>query len=262
MSLGDELPSWTPRAFPDAAGASAYCTAHSVTQQLLIEPLCAVRHSDGLWAALTSSGVDAYRRLFDYLPRQPPEDKPAFQDLVAGLCNKQDPMFFAVLRRNADSSGEKNRSAVVGMYSLMRTDSASGVTEIGFVLFSPLLQRTTLASELLYVVMKYVFHELRYRRFEWKCNSLNLPSMQAARRFGFTYEGTFRQALVVKGRNRDTAWWSVLDSEFLSVVGPALRTWLRDDNFDPLSGKQRRTLEDVRRDVAIQAALRPVNSKM
>lgn len=132
----------------------------------------------------------------------------------------------------------------VGIASLMQIRPESGVIEVGHIHFSPLMQRTPLSTEAIYLMMKRVFDELGYRRFEWKCDSLNSPSCNAAKRFGFSPEGIFRQVLMYKGRNRDTAWFSIIDSEW-----PALKAmfeaWLTPENFDT-SGQQINNLQFFR----------------
>jgi len=146
-----------------------------------------------------------------------------------------DPLFHAIV----DSKSGK----AVGVAAYMRIDRDNGVIEVGHLNFSPRLQATTAATEAMYLMMRRAFDELGYRRYEWKCDSLNEGSRRAAVRLGFVFEGIFRQAVVYKGRNRDTAWYSVLDSEW-----PALRAgferWLSPDNFDE-AGRQRRTLADL-----------------
>jgi RimJ/RimL family protein N-acetyltransferase len=130
-----------------------------------------------------------------------------------------------------------------GYASLMRMDPANGVIEVGNILYSPALQRTPAATEAMYLLASYVFDELGYRRYEWKCNALNLPSRRAAIRLGFTLEGVFRQHMVVKGQNRDTAWFSMLDSEW-PARKKAFEAWLSAENFDP-DGLQKKKLADI-----------------
>jgi RimJ/RimL family protein N-acetyltransferase len=131
----------------------------------------------------------------------------------------------------------------VGYASYLRIDPKSGVIEVGHISYTPLLQRRPAATETMFLMMRHVFDELGYRRYEWKCNALNAPSRAAATRLGFTYEGTFRQAMVVKGHNRDTAWYSILDSEW-PALKPAFERWLAPSNFDD-AGKQRESLSDL-----------------
>jgi RimJ/RimL family protein N-acetyltransferase len=127
----------------------------------------------------------------------------------------------------------------------MRIDPAHGVIEVGNINYSPLVQRTPAATEAQYLLMKLVFDTLGYRRFEWKCDSLNAPSRRAAQRLGFRFEGVFRQAVVYKGRSRDTAWFSIIDSEW-PAVRAAMEAWLSPDNFSS-DGTQRTSLADIRR---------------
>lgn len=128
--------------------------------------------------------------------------------------------------------------------ALMRIDAQNGVIEVGHVHFSPLLSRTAMATEAQWLLMRYVFDTLGYRRYEWKCNSLNEPSRRAAQRLGFHFEGRFRQALVIKGHNRDTDWFSIIDSEW-PLIDKAMQRWLASGNFSP-DGQQRATLESFR----------------
>ncbi|SFU77635.1 Protein N-acetyltransferase, RimJ/RimL family [Polaromonas sp. YR568] len=135
----------------------------------------------------------------------------------------------------------------VGTMALMRIDPVNGVMEVGHITYSPLLQRTRAATEAQYLLMKLAFDTLGYRRYEWKCDSLNVPSRNAAARFGFSFEGIFRQATVYKGRSRDTAWFSIVDREWL-VVKAAFDTWLSSENFDS-QGQQALSLARIRSDL-------------
>ena len=133
----------------------------------------------------------------------------------------------------------------IGIITLMNINPTHRTIEIGAVLFSPLLQRTTAATEAIYVLMKHCFDDLGYRRVEWKANNLNEPSKRAAVRLGFVPEGVFRNHMIVKGRSRDSAWFSVTDEEWVGGVKEALESWLQKGNFDE-EGGQRRKLEDIR----------------
>ncbi|WP_105247957.1 GNAT family N-acetyltransferase [Streptococcus suis] len=155
-----------------------------------------------------------------------------FQDYFQTLLNSTDPYYFAII--------DQATNQAVGTFALMRIDTSHRSIEVGWVIFSPQLQRTRQATEAHYLLMNYVFEELGYRRYEWKCDSLNQASQAAAKRLGFTYEGTFRQALVYKGRNRDTAWFSLLDHEWPDRKH-ALENWLADSNFDG-QGQQKQPL--------------------
>jgi RimJ/RimL family protein N-acetyltransferase len=134
----------------------------------------------------------------------------------------------------------------VGTFALMRIDPVNGVIEVGHVVYSPRLKRTRIATEAMFLLMQYVFDELGYRRFEWKCDSLNGPSRAAALRYGFTFEGIFRQAIVYRQRNRDTAWFSVIDSEW-PVLRPSYTRWLSDANFDAEGGQVERLADLIAR---------------
>jgi RimJ/RimL family protein N-acetyltransferase len=199
-----------------------------------LEPLSLERHAVDLFASAREPGADAR---FAYLFDDVPADMAAFRSWMTGAASTDDPMFFAVI--------DKATGRAEGRQALMRIDPAHGVIEIGHVLWGPAIARTRVATEALYLSARYVLGDLGYRRFEWKCNDLNEPSKRAARRFGFAFEGVFRHHMVVKGRNRDTAWFSMIDAEW-----PALETgyaaWLAEDNFDG-QGRQRRSLEQCRR---------------
>lgn len=168
-----------------------------------------------------------------YLPYGPFADEDAFRRWMAETCLGDDPLFFTV----------EVAGAPVGVASYLRITPAAASIEIGHIHFAPALQRTPAATEALARMMEAAF-ALGYRRVEWKCDALNAPSRRAAARLGFTYEGTHRQATVVKGRNRDTAWYSVLDSEWPAVQA-GFERWLAPANFDG-QGRQHRRLEDCR----------------
>ena len=153
------------------------------------------------------------------------------------MASSQDPLFFAIVD---NASGD-----AIGSCSYLRIDAANGVIEVGWLRFSPRLQRTPAGTESQYLLMRRAFEELGYRRYEWKCDSLNAPSRAAALRYGFTYEGLFRQAIIYKGRTRDTTWYSIIDREWPAVKA-AFAAWLKPDNFDA-AGRQRRSLVELRR---------------
>lgn len=187
-----------------------------------LEPL-SVDHVEGLFSAQHESPGG---EMFKYLPVGPFSNVAAYRAWVDVERLKHDPMHFAV---------RMNDGRLGGTLSLMRMDPTNGVIETGWLIFSPRLQRTRESTEAVYVLMKWAF-EAGYRRFEWKCDAANAPSMTAAHRFGFQFEGVFRQAAIVKGRNRDTAWFSILDSEWPDVRD-AFEAWLAASNFDE-SGAQ------------------------
>jgi RimJ/RimL family protein N-acetyltransferase len=192
-----------------------------------IEKLDAARHGAAL-----AEAVEGDDRLWDYMGYGPFADAGAFAAWLAGRPTLSDPYSCAVIDRES--------GAATGIVTLMEIRPAMRVIEIGNIVYSSRLQRTAAATETQYLMARHVFETLGYRRYEWKCNALNAPSRRAALRFGFTYEGTFRQHMIVKGRNRDTAWFAMLDSDW-----PGRRTaferWLAPENFDG-AGRQHRSL--------------------
>jgi Acetyltransferases, including N-acetylases of ribosomal proteins len=222
--VGVALVDWQPRPHPARVTLSGrYCR---------LEPL-SVAHADALF--------NAYRlaedtRSWTWLLREPDATPDEFTRWVVSVCELPDPIHFTVI--------DNKTQAPVGTLALMRIDPKNGVVEVGHVHFSPLLSRTPMSTEAQFLLMQYAFETLGYRRYEWKCNSLNEPSRRAALRLGFQYEGRFRQALVVKGHNRDTDWFSIIDSEW-PALSQAFQRWLANDNFTD-DGKQRRTLESWR----------------
>jgi RimJ/RimL family protein N-acetyltransferase len=199
-----------------------------------LEPLDASKHGDGLFEASTVPDADVR---FAWLSDYPPENRAAFQPWLEKAQASPDPLFFAVI--------DKESGKVVGRQTLMRIDAANGVIEIGNIYWGPLMARKPAATEAQFLFMKYVFDELGYRRYEWKTNNRNEASKRAALRFAFKPEGLFRQHFVVKGENRDTAWFSIIDTEW-----PALKktyeSWLDPSNFDG-EGVQKKCLEDFRK---------------
>jgi RimJ/RimL family protein N-acetyltransferase len=192
----------------------------------------AVRHAAALFAA---DALDETGESWTYLPYGPFPDVDAYTAWVAVVAASEDPLFFAIL----DAAGSP-----VGVASYLRVSPDAGSIEVGHLHYSPLLQRTPAATEAMYLMMRRVFDELGYRRYEWKCNALNAASMRAAERLGFTYEGTFRNSMVVKGRNRDTAWFSVVGQDW-PVVRAGFTAWLDPGNRDA-AGCQRRSLAELR----------------
>jgi RimJ/RimL family protein N-acetyltransferase len=203
-------------------------TGHSVQ----LEPLTP-NHIDDLYPII---GQPEQATLWTYLPKGAFADKTSFAEAITSFSTSKDPFFYAIIN--------KTTKKPIGFFSLLRIDLTNRVIEIGFVVFSSLLQRTAAATEAVYLLAKTVFEDLGYRRFEWKCDNLNAPSKKAAVRFGFTAEGVFRQHLIVKGRNRDTAWFSILDCEWPVVKG-AFEKWLDPGNFDA-DGKQVASLVELR----------------
>jgi RimJ/RimL family protein N-acetyltransferase len=206
-----------------------------VGRQVGVEPLEAERHAGELYPLLHG---DAEReRVWDYLPYGPFADFDAYRAWVDEVASRDDPLFFAIR--------PKRSGRVEGIASLMEIRPAAGVIEIGHINLSTTLQNSIEATEGLFLLMTYAMDDLRYRRFEWKCNALNEGSRRAASRLGFSFEGIFYQHSAPKGRNRDTAWFSILDFEW-----PAIRvnfeTWLAPGNFDA-GGRQRESLGKMNR---------------
>ena len=193
-----------------------------------VEPLDPAVHGVQLHAA---NALDRDGRNWTYLPYGPFDTFDGYMEWLNGVARGADPMFHAIVDRATTEA--------VGVASYLRIDPAAGSIEVGHIHYSPKLQRTVAATEAMYLMMKRAF-DLGYRRYEWKCNALNAPSRAAAQRFGFSYEGVFRQARVDKGRNRDTAWYAMIDKEW-PAIDRAFRRWLDPSNFDT-SGRQRTSL--------------------
>ena len=205
-------------------------------------------------------GPDCDESIMTYSTHDLFPDRPAFDSGFASMTDSRDPLFFAILRKPSAPEFGVGRSAglkdadirkhvqlhdssdLLGMYALMRIRADMGSVEIGHVIYTHELQRSRQATEAQYLMARHVFEDLGYRRYEWKCDSLNAPSRAAALRLGFKAEGRFRNDMVYKGRTRDTDWFSILDSEW-PAVKERLETWLDDDNFDQ-DGMQRRRLQD------------------
>ena len=199
-----------------------------------LEPLDVEKHSASLWEETHGVGAAA---LWQYLFDEPFADERSFRDFLARKAASEDPLFYAIVDR---ASGR-----AVGFETLMRIDPAHRCIEVGNILYGRSLQRTPGATEAQYLLMRYVFDDLGYRRYEWKCNALNAPSRRAALRFGFTFEGIFRKHMIVRGRNRDTAWYAMLNDEWPAAKA-AFESWLAPGHFDA-TGVQRASLTALRR---------------
>ena len=193
---------------------------------ITLEALNPAKHGPQLWNA-----VKGHDEVWTYLFSGPYADEASFTAWISAIAAKRDPWFYAYVVDGV----------ALGMGSLMRADPAHGVIEIGGIMISPAMQQTRASTEATFLFMQHAFEILGCRRFEWKCNSFNEPSIRAAKRFGFTYEGTFRQHMVVKGHNRDTAWFSLLDSEWPRVKA-GFEAWLSESNFDA-AGRQKAKLQ-------------------
>lgn len=192
--VGRLVPNWSPRQFPQKI--------HLAGKHCRIEPL-SLSHAESLYQSFSQSPD---LRSWTWLSEDAPQNFEQYQNWVKGVLQKNDPLFFTIF--------DKQNDTAIGVFSLMRIDVNNGVIEVGHVHFSALLSGTIMSTEAHWLLMQYVFNTLGYRRYEWKCNSLNSPSHRAALRLGFHYEGRFRNALVTKGRNRDTDWFSIIDSEW------------------------------------------------
>lgn len=222
--MSTDLSHWQPRSVPP----------HEILQGRFIrlEPLDAARHGDDLWQEL--QGPDP--ALWDYLPYGPFTERAAFDAWLAGHADSRDPQCYAVV--------EQNSAPPLGLLAYLRITPKDGCIEIGHIAFGAALQRRPGASEAVFLLARHAFDELGYRRLEWKCNTRNARSRRAAERFGFSYEGLFRQHMVVKGESRDTAWFAIIDSEW-PACRDAFERWLAADNFDA-EGRQIRRLEALR----------------
>src|SRR5450830_746739 len=210
--VGPSLPDWQPRPLPPSVAMfGRYCR---------LEPIQAALHAEQLFDA---NGDDAEGRNFTYLFASPPADFAEYHAWVEQMSASQDPLMHAII--------ELDSGRAVGVASYLRIDPRFGAIEVGNINFSPRLQRTRAATEAMFLMMRRAFDELGYRRYEWKCDSLNAPSRAAALRYGFTFEGIFRNAVVYKNRSRDTAWFSITDGEWPQVKS-AFEHWLDPENFD------------------------------
>lgn len=199
-----------------------------------IKKLDADRDGATLW-----EGFKGRDDLWTYSSQGPFTGEAAFRLWLEGRATLADPYYFTIF----DASGR-----ALGVTTLMEIRPPMRVVEVGHIVYTPLLQRTAIATEAQYLLARHVFETLGYRRYEWKCDSLNAASRRAAERLGFKFEGTFRQHMILKGRSRDTAWFSMLDSEWPRARA-AFEQWLARDNFD-VDRKQRRTMEEIRGSIA------------
>ena len=197
-----------------------------------LEPIDAARHASSLFAAFSA---DRDGRNWTYLPYGPFSSEDELHNWITTTCLGDDPCFFSVI--------DLASGAAVGVASYLRIQPAIGVIEVGHIHFSPLMQGRPISTEAMFLMMRQVFDVLGYRRYEWKCDSLNQPSCVAANRLGFMFEGIFRQATIYKRRNRDTAWYSMLDCEW-PAASAAFASWLDPGNFDS-DGNQRQRLSTL-----------------
>jgi RimJ/RimL family protein N-acetyltransferase len=219
--IGFPVPGWTARPRPPREVMKG--------RYVRLEPVSVKRHAGDLFEAFSA---DAEGRIWTYLPYGPFGSVEELAAWMRKTCLGDDPLFHAII--------DKATVKAVGVASYLRIEPAVGVIEVGHINYAPALQRTRGATEAMYLMMARVFDELGYRRYEWKCDALNAPSRAAAQRLGFTYEGLFRQATMYKGRNRDTAWYSIIDTEWPRIKA-AFEAWLDPANFDA-DGRQKQPL--------------------
>ncbi|SCU84080.1 LAFA_0D07954g1_1 [Lachancea sp. 'fantastica'] len=232
QAVGDALPNWHPRSLPEKTTLKG--------KSCRLEPLELEKHGKQLYEAYSKAEDD---RMWTYVPLGPFQDYAEYAKVAAAFSNSTTAPHYAVVNNATDRA--------VGSIALINCDPNNGSVEVGYVLFSPELQRTVISSEAVYLLIKYALETLRYRRCEWKCDSLNEASGRAAQRFGFKFEGTFRNAAVYKGRTRDTRWYSITDYEW-PLVFRAFNEWLSDANH--LNGQQKERLADIRSKIENETA--------
>ena len=225
--FGDPVPTFVMPPRPDGGPMEG--------RNVRLERLDADAHAADLHRAFSADDA-----IWDYLPYGPFSSASGYHRWVKDTATGPDPMFMALRHPTTGRCG--------GVASYLRITPASGSIEVGHICLAPEMQRSRAAAEAMYLMMEWAF-DAGYRRYEWKCDALNLPSRRAAQRLGFSYEGIFRQATIVKGRNRDTAWFAVIDAEW-SALREAYRAWLAPANFDA-TGRQRERLSDLTRLVRV-----------
>lgn len=221
--IGESMEGYTPGELPAIDLLEGYYAR--------IEALSVEKHAKDLLAVY---GPDTPREMWTYLFQEPVADMEELVSLLNQMLARKDRFYYAIV--------DKETGKALGTFSLMRIDQNNRVIEVGAVTFSPELRGTRIGTEAQYLLARYVFEELNYRRYEWKCDSLNLPSRRAAERLGFVYEGTFRQAVVYKGHTRDTDWLSITDKDWPQVKA-RLEVWLAPENFDK-NGRQYKSLRE------------------
>jgi RimJ/RimL family protein N-acetyltransferase len=226
--IGFPVESWRPSVHPQGSMMEG--------RLCRLVPVDIAAHSRDLFEAFL---LDANHHNWTYLPYGPFEQFDDFKCWLETASNSNDPCFFSIINL---SSGK-----AIGVASYLRITPKVGIIEVGHIHFSPLIQGSAISTEAMYLMMSRIFDDLGYRRYEWKCDSLNQPSCRAAQRLGFSFEGIFRQATLYKNRNRDTAWYSILDSEW-PVIKSVFENWLKAENFD-LEGIQKTSLSTTMNDV-------------
>ena len=210
--IGDALPDFQPGDLPNLERIEG--------QYVIIERLSKDKHGTDLYEVY---GPDSPADMWTYLFQNPAQNQAEWSQKLDQMLAAQDRFHYAIVDKESDKA--------LGTFALMRIDRNNRVIEVGAVTYSPKLKRTRLATEAQYLLARYVFEEMEYRRYEWKCDALNEPSKRAAERLGFTYEGRFRQAVVYKGRTRDTDWYSMIDQEWPKLK-ERFEKWLHPENFN------------------------------
>ena len=218
--IGFPVEDWQPAALPTSQPL--------IGRHCWLEQTSSAIHANGLYRAFAE---DKTGFNWTYLPYGPFNNQSEFNTWLDQNASESDPMFHTIL----DTATE----TIAGLASYLRINPVDGVIEVGHIHFSPLIQRTCIATEAMYLMMRQAF-ALGYRRYEWKCDALNRPSCNAAKRFGFSYEGTFRQLTMYKQRNRDTAWFAIVDSDW-PAIQRGFEAWLDRNNFDH-HGRQKQSL--------------------
>lgn len=221
MTETKDLSRWTPRPLPKREPMEGLYAR--------LEPLDVKKHGDDLFTAANTLDAD---RLWRYSVGGPYPTRESFEPWLQAAVKPDDPLMFAVI--------DKATGKVEGHQTYLRITPEHGVIEIGYILWGPKIARTRVATEAFYLFAKHALDDLGYRRYEWKCDNANTPSKEAAARFGYTFEGIFRQHMVRNGRNRDTAWFSIIDSEWPGIRR-AFQDWLAPENFDS-EGRQKTKL--------------------
>ena len=224
QAIGDALPEFTPGRLPAIERIEGRYT--------VIERLSKEKHGADLYQVYGPASPAA---MWTYLFKGPARNEEEWDRLLDDLMTAQGRFYYAIV--------DKDSGKALGTFSLMRIDQANRVIEVGAVTYSPALQKTRMATEAQYLLARYVFEDLGYRRYEWKCDALNQASRKAAERLGFTYEGCFRQAVVYKGRTRDTDWLSIIDQEW-PAIKQRFEAWLDPSNFDA-NGQQKQALREI-----------------
>ena len=223
--VGLPVPSLEPAERPDGSAI--------IGNRVRLERLSADDHAHDLFVALTT---EPHPTLWTYMPQGPFETERELTAWIAGVEQSSDPLYYAII--------DVETGRAVGVAAYLRIDTLNRTIEVGWLTFSSALRRSTLATEAMYLMARYAF-DRGFRRYEWKCNALNAPSIAAAERLGFSFEGVFRNAVIVKGHNRDTAWFAFTDGDW-PAVRAAHEQWLQPDNFDE-AGNQRTSLRDATR---------------